>query len=165
MIDDKLRLNWEKASDLSYNLANLIKNSGQHFNYMIVVPRGGYFVANIVARELNYGPDKLLHACVGSYDPGVGQQRDEFTVGDMPPANKVKGKRLLIIDEVCDTGDTLQYVTEYLEKAGAEKVSSGVLHYKPANARSEIQPDWIVYPWEEHELTESDEVGLTENIN
>jgi hypoxanthine phosphoribosyltransferase len=48
-----------------------------------------------------------------------------------------------------------------LQKAGAEKVSSGVLHYKPTKSQTGYKPDyfveqvdkWIVYPWEEKEYT------------
>jgi hypoxanthine phosphoribosyltransferase len=159
-MDDKIHLSWDATSDLSLKLADLIKQSSQSFDYMVVVPRGGYFVANIVARELNIEPTQLLHACVGSYDAGAGNQRAELAVGEMPATEKVSGKKLLIIDEVCDSGETLAFVVDYLKQAGATDIKSGVLHYKPANSRSGYAPDWaveetvswIVYPWEEREF-------------
>jgi len=161
MADDKLHLNWDEVYAQSLKLAELIKNRGQRFDYMVVVPRGGYFVANIVARELDFGPTGLLHACVGSYEAGQNNQLDRLSVGEMPAKDKVSGKKLLIIDEVCDTGETLAYVTDYLKKAGANAVKSGVLHYKPANSLSGYKPgwsveqtaQWIVYPWEKREYT------------
>lgn len=161
MSGDKLHLGWEEVYGQSLKLAELIKAAGEQFDYMVVVPRGGYFVANVVARELDFGVTKLLHAGVGSYDSGQGNQRPELSIGEMPTVETVRGKSLLIIDEVCDSGETLAFVTDYFNKSGAKLVKSGVLHYKPINSRAGYKPDWfveqtdkwVVYPWEEREYT------------
>jgi hypoxanthine phosphoribosyltransferase len=80
----------------------------------------------------------------------------------MPSDKDVQGKRLLIIDEVCDTGYTLAFLAKRLQEQGAALVRSGVLHYKQSLTRSGFEPDWavattdkwILYPWEADETRE-----------
>jgi hypoxanthine phosphoribosyltransferase len=164
MSNDKIRESWDSVYEKSLVLADLISEdfnpANEHFDYMIVVPRGGYFPGNIVARHLGFEVTRLLHACVGSYDEGQSQQKDQIIIGEMPPSEKIKGNSLLVIDEVCDTGETLSYLVDFLNKAAAKLVRTGVLHYKPANSKSGYRPDWsvvttdkwIIYPWEVNEF-------------
>jgi hypoxanthine phosphoribosyltransferase len=165
MKDDKIHENWDDVYQKSLYLAGLINRdfgpADEYFDYMVVVPRGGYFPANIVARKFGFDVTRLVHACVGSYNEGQNQRKNELVLGEMPPQDKIKGKSLLVIDEVCDTGETLAYITSYLKKAGAKNVHSGVLHYKPTNSKTGYKPDWtvvttnkwIIYPWEVNEYT------------
>jgi hypothetical protein len=64
-------------------------------------------------------------------------------------------KRILIIDDIWDTGQTAMSVRERIEAAGGE-AEIAVLHYKPGHSVYAEKPDyyvvetdrWIVYPWE-----------------
>jgi hypoxanthine phosphoribosyltransferase len=161
--EDALRLSWDDVYNQSVELASMIEEqcarTGEQFDVMVVLPRGGYYPANIVARELGFGATDLLHASIGSYDDASTNRQAEFKLGQMPAAEQVKGKNVLVIDEVCDTGQTLKFLTEHLHAAGAELVRVGVLHYKPSLSKTDFVPDWkvgttdkwIVYPWEPHE--------------
>lgn len=160
--DDALRLSWDDVYEQSVRLAGQIerhcRETQEQFDYMLIVPRGGYYPGNIVARELGFESPDILHASVGSYKIGTTQQED-FRLGQMPPMDLVKGKHILVIDEVCDTGKTLEFLRDYLIKQGAEGVRTGVLHYKPLMSQTDFKPDWlvdetdrwIIYPWEIHE--------------
>jgi hypoxanthine phosphoribosyltransferase len=65
----------------------------------------------------------------------------------------MKQKRMLLVDEVADTGDTLLHAINHVKELGVKEVRSAVLHYKPTSV---VKPDffmvettsWIVYPWE-----------------
>lgn len=151
---------WDSVYEKSLNLARVIAEScqasGERFDLMMVVPRGAYYPANIVARELGFGATELVHASVRSYEVA---EQGEFMVGQMPLPDQITGKNLIIIDEVCDTGKTLNYLVECLYDMGANLVRSGVLHHKPAQTQTGFVPDWsvvttdkwVVYPWEEHD--------------
>lgn len=75
-----------------------------------------------------------------------------------PLSIDVSGKKILVIDDVTDTGDTLEAAVEYLETFGPEEIRTGVLQHKEC---SSFIPDfyaeyvgewrWIVYPWARHE--------------
>lgn len=162
---DALRETWESVYEKSVKLAQLIeahcRETSERFDVMVVVPRGGYYPANIVSRELGFGATDLLHACIGSYvGQGTTDRTGEFKLGQMPAPESVRDKNVLVIEEVCDTGQTLAYLDTYLKDAGASLVRTGALHYKPGQSQTGFQPDWaveeterwIVYPWEQHEL-------------
>lgn len=130
--------------------------SGEQFDFMLVIPRGSYYPANIVSRELGFGAADLLHACASSYQAHAQARQQAFTMGQMPSRVQVHGKDILIIEEVCDTGSTLDFLVDFLREAGAGLVRTGVLHYKPGRNQTGFRPDWfitktdrwIVYPWE-----------------
>lgn len=159
---DAIRETWDSAYEKSIKLASMIDNhcreTGERFDVMVVVPRGGYYPVNIISRELGFGPTDLIHACIGTYKT-ASATRNNFELGQMPTAKQVAGKNILVIEEVCDTGHTLDFLTYYLKKAGAGLVRTAVLHYKPGKSETGYKPDWacetteqwVIYPWEVHE--------------
>lgn len=161
--EDALVESWESVHTHSVKLAKLIRehcqDTGEKFDGIIVIPRGGYYPANIVARELGFEAVRLLNASVGSYKENETTRQSEFELGQMPSKADVQSKNLLIIDEVCDTGNTLDFLIKWLKEQGTGQVRSGVLHYKPEQSQTGYKPDWfvvqtdkwIVYPWESHE--------------
>jgi hypoxanthine phosphoribosyltransferase len=149
---------YQKSHQLAIQIEAYCQRTGKQFDYLVVIPRGGYFVANIVARELAFSATDLLHAGIKSYQPD-NTQSATLQIGQMPTREEVTGKDLLIIDEVCDTGETLQFVKNYLLEATAASVQSAVLHYKPKRSTTGFVPEfyvektnhWIIYPWEASE--------------
>lgn len=160
--DDALRLTWDEVYEQSVRLAEQIeqycRETGGQFDAMLILPRGGYYPGNIVSRELGFESVDILHASIGSYQDAQTKQED-FRYGQMPPRELVAGKDILVIDEVCDTGKTLECLGRYLMENGAKSVKTGVMHYKPSMSQTSFVPDWfveqtdkwIVYPWELHE--------------
>lgn len=158
---DAVRETWESIERLTLDLAAKIKTRypepRQQFDGLVVVPRGSYYPVNIIARQFGYNSTELLHACLSSY--AVPGERQQFTLGQMPQVELIKGKRLVIIEEVCDTGHTLRFLKDWLIEQGADSVHSAVLHYKPGLSQTDFEPDWyvvktdkwIVYPWEIYE--------------
>jgi hypothetical protein len=65
----------------------------------------------------------------------------------------VKQKKVLIVDDVADRGDSLILARNYVQENNALEAKLATLHYKPW---SKLRPDyfareyksWIVYPWE-----------------
>ncbi len=66
---------------------------------------------------------------------------------------KVAGKKVLVVDEVADTGKSLKLVKEHIIEQGATEVKIATVYYKPWSI---VKPDyyeketscWIVFPWE-----------------
>jgi len=160
---DALHETWESVYDKSVELARMIEAhceaTGDQFDSIVLVPRGSYYPVNIIARELGFGAPDLLHASVTSYEAGTTNRKVAFELGQMPEPKHVVGKHLLIIDEVCETGYTLDFLTKWLTEHGAAEVKVAVLHYKPSRSQTNFKPDWfvaqtdrwIVYPWEINE--------------
>lgn len=156
---DAVKLTWQDAYDLTCELSNKIQNSGLNFDAILVIPRGSYYPVNIISRDLNFTAERLIHACVTSYVAGTASRKTEFQMGQMPDRKYIDGKNILIIDEICDTGETLNFISEWLRKNGAKSIKTAVLHLKPSANTTGFKPDWyveeidkwIIYPWEQHE--------------
>ena len=62
--------------------------------------------------------------------------------------------RVLVVDDVADTGTSLEFVVRRLKGKGAREIRTATIAYKP---RSRVKPDyfvyetdkWVVFPWEE----------------
>ena len=157
---DALVETWESIHKMSLDLAAKIEkhihSTGEKFDAMIVVPRGSYYPANIVSRRLGFSANGLLHACLESYEQQGTKRLTDFKLGQMPTKAELAGKKLLIIEEVCDTGRTLSFLVKRFKSQGAVLIRSGALHYKPGLSQTGFVPDWfvietdkwIVYPWE-----------------
>ncbi|RAE67390.1 phosphoribosyltransferase, partial [Burkholderia multivorans] len=76
---------------------------------------------------------------------------DPILLAPMLDIDAIKGKKLLVVDDVADSGRTLALVLELLKKNGAE-AQSAVIYAKSASI---VDPDfvwkrtdqWIVFPW------------------
>jgi len=161
---DALWPSWDDVHKMALNLAEQIEKhcakTGEQFDAMVVIPRGAYNPASVVSYKLGFSAVDLLHACIGSYVPGKAEWGGKYHLGQMPTPEEIKGKNLLIIEEVCDRGRTLTFLTDYLKEHGAALVRTGVLHDKPTQSVTGFKPDWfvettdtwIVYPWEIPEI-------------
>jgi hypoxanthine phosphoribosyltransferase len=96
-------------------------------------------------------------------NPNLANVRAEFYLGvaetkgepvlTQPVSTSVSGKKVLIVDEVSDTGKSLKLVKEHIIEDGAAKIKVATVYYKPWSI---VKPDyyeketsrWIVFPWE-----------------
>ena len=156
-------ISWDKAYELSKKLANKIKSSDFCPDLVIAIGRGGYVPARVVC-------DFLLHNLLTSIKIehwGIAAQKQKEAVIRFPLAIGVHDKRILIIDDVTDTGDTLRTAVDYIRDLKALKIKTGVLQHK---ITSSFVPDfyadvvkewrWIIYPWAAHE----DLTGFVEKV-
>jgi uncharacterized protein len=84
-----------------------------------------------------------------------------------PVSTDISGKKVLIVDDITDTGDTLQLSVGYVQSLRSAEVKTAVLQHKTC---SSFTPDfygqkiirwrWIIYPWARYE----DLAGFTEKI-
>jgi hypoxanthine phosphoribosyltransferase len=154
---------WNEFYDLAKSLSRLIKSSGWRPDLVVAIGRGGYVPARVVCDFLVF--DLLTSMKVEHWGIGA-QKRDEARVR-FPLATEISGQKVLIVDDVTDTGDTLTTAVSYVESLGPIETRTAVLQHKVS---SEFLPDyysekitewkWIIYPWAVHE----DLVGFTERV-
>jgi len=151
-----LHLSWEDVQHLSERLAEKIRRSGFRPEIIVALGRGGFIPARILCDRLDV---KELAGI------GVEYYRDVEERGRGPrilhPLNAdVGNKPVLLVDDVADTGRSLQLTLDHVLERGAKEVRVATLHYKPW---SSFQPDfyseeteaWVVYPWEALESVRS----------
>lgn len=148
--------------------------TGNKYDGVIVVARGGSEPGNNVARLMGFDAIAWQGVSLSSYvkgKPGVKYTqeeldelaaqgftvRDKFVFGQTPDDIHVVGNRLLVIDEVCDSGLTHSILEKYLLERGARAVDTAVLHYKPTKTETGFVPKyyaeyrqngWLHYQWE-----------------
>ena len=152
---DKRYYNWGEYIKEVERLAQLISKSGEKFNYIIAVSRGGMFVGDIVSRALGikYGIVK-----VSSYDDQTNCQ-DKTQLKNIKAIvdGKLCNGKVLVIDDLVDSGSTLNVVCKYLNtkymcevKTAVlwERVSETTLHQSDfcCNRIDQANWKWIVQP-------------------
>jgi len=140
---------WNQIYSMLLNLAEKIRKNKFKPDVIVGVSRGGWPPARVLSDLLN--------------NPNLANVRAEFYVGvaetkgepclTQPVSVSVEGKKVLVVDEVADTGSSLKLVKEHLVEQGAEEVKIATVYYKPWSI---IKPDyyeketsrWVVFPWE-----------------
>ena len=139
---------WDALETLVKTLADQV--GGGH-DVMLAITRGGLVPAGMLAYLL--GMRDILVAAVAYYDDD-GQPQDPPLFLQFPADPLLNGKRVLIVDEVWDTGTTIEAVVERVRLGGGAPTTA-VLHYKPGRSKVESTPHhfvvstdaWVVYPF------------------
>ena len=125
-IKSKVYLSWDDIEWLINYLAQQIIESGEQIDSIYGLPRGGLVPAVMLSHKLN-----------------------------IPMTNKPISPNTLIVDDICDSGETFFTVwKKYHEDKLNLKFTC--LHFKPDVSifepnfyGNEVREDiWIVYPWE-----------------
>ncbi|MBI5223771.1 phosphoribosyltransferase [Candidatus Micrarchaeota archaeon] len=145
-----LRLTWGTSIDYCQQLSQKIKEYRPQI--IVGLSRGGLIPARILTDILDtklviLGIELYKEAGKRSSEPKITQDFD-FSL---------KGKRVLIVDDVADSGITLEFAKGYVLAKGASEIRCATLHCKVG---SKIIPEyfiekeagWIVYPWETNEI-------------
>src|SRR5215218_7244480 len=149
MSEEREVLTWDRFGDATRELAARVHADGYVPDVVLAIARGGLTVAGAVAYALNV---KNCGAMNVEFYTGIDERLDVPVV--IPPALDlvdVAGLRVLVVDDVADTGHTLELVREVLAQHVAE-ARTAVLYHKP---RSIVSPDyvwrstdrWIDFPW------------------
>jgi hypoxanthine phosphoribosyltransferase len=142
-------VSWEVLDDLVAQLAGRLAT--QPFDVLLAITRGGLVPAGMLAYRLRIR--NILVAAVEFYDD-QGQPGPHPTFLQFPADPLLRGQRVLIVDEVWDSGTTIHAVTARVLQAGGIPTTA-VLHWKPARSVVPGEPDvhavttdaWVVYPF------------------
>jgi hypoxanthine phosphoribosyltransferase len=141
-------LTWEAMDRLVVTLCERIQGE---FDVLLTIARGGMVPASMVAYRLGFR--NILVAAVAYYgEDGTPGEQPVFL--QFPAGALLRGKRVLIVDEVWESGATIHAVLDRVRAAGG-RPTTAVLHYKPARSRVPEVPDfvaaetddWVVYPY------------------
>lgn len=90
--------------------------------------------------DLDHSFDFLRLASYGAGTESSGVVRLE---GDLIHA--VEGRHVLLVDDICDTGRTLQYATAHLLRKGARGITTSVLMDKPSRRAVPLVVDHVAF--------------------
>ncbi|ADM27066.1 phosphoribosyltransferase [Ignisphaera aggregans DSM 17230] len=148
-----LVLSWNDIVDLSLELARKIMLSKYVPDAIVAILRGGYIVAKLVSDYLGIEHISTLEI---KFYKGIGEKAERPIVIS-PIVHDLRGKKVLIVDDVADSGRTLQVAIDIVRLHGAKDVRTATLYLKPWSI---TMPDyyvadtksWIVFPWEVGEI-------------
>jgi hypothetical protein len=145
---EPISVSWEELDRLVGVLAERV---GTDYDLVLAITRGGLVPAGILAYRLDLR--EILVAGVEFYTTG-GATHEAPIFGHFPEAELLRGKRILVVDEVWESGETMAAVVERVRAAGG-RPKTAVIHYKPGRSRVLLQPDfhaalahgWVTYPY------------------
>jgi hypoxanthine phosphoribosyltransferase len=137
-------------------LARRIIKSGFVPDVIVGVSRGGWVPSRVLCDLLNA---PVLGSIGVAFYTGV-KEAGRGPKLTQPLTVAVLGKKVLLVDEVADTGKSLKLAKEQVMKEGAMEVKTVTMYTKPWSI---IEPDfygkktssWIVFPWETKETIQS----------
>ena len=148
-LQDKEILTWEGFGDASRELAQTIADDGFDPEVIIAIARGGLVAAGALSYALGV---KLSDAINVEFYTDVHETLpDPILLEPLLDVESISNRKLLVVDDVADSGRTLRLVLDILAEHGAD-VRSAVLYEKSVSV---VKPDytwrhtdeWIVFPW------------------
>jgi len=156
-------ISFNEVLRLSKILSRKIKDSGFIPDLIVAIGRGGYVPGRLISDFLLF--NNLTSMKIEHYKRAA-DMREEARIR-YPLSVDITGKKILIVDDVTDTGDTFLLAVDYVWSLKAAEVKTAVLQHKTCSA---FVPDlyaqkilkwrWIIYPWARYE----DLAGFTEKI-
>ncbi|MFH0243498.1 phosphoribosyltransferase [Streptomyces sp. HK10] len=149
MGDERENLTYELFGRAIRELARAVADDGYEPDMILSIARGGLFVAG----GLGYALDvKNLHVMNVEFCTGVGTMLEmPVMLPPVPSVVDLSEKKVLVADDVADSGRTLKLVHDFCAEHVAE-VRSAVVYEKP---RSLVKCEyvwkhtdrWIDFPW------------------
>jgi len=140
---------WDEIYQMLLDLAQQIRKDQYTPEIIVGVSRGGWPPARVMS-DLLQNPN-LANMKVEFYkDIGVRNKKPRIT---QPVTVEVVGKRVLVVDDVSDTGHSLRIVANHLRRKPVKEIRVCTIYMKP---QSIFPPDyyarttrkWIIFPWE-----------------
>ena len=161
--DEKIFFTYNEIHNTIQQLSEKIRNSGYEPDVIVAIGTGGFIPARIIKTYIN---KPILTVGLRLYDennkpkalPEKIQWIDEVE-------KKLKGKKVLLVDEVDDSRVTLEYCLRELLSDEPSEIAVAVLHNKDKEKRGvipdeikqyfvgkELEDKWICYPWDAQDI-------------
>ncbi len=144
---------WDQLDDLTLEVARQVKNSGLHFDLVIALAKGAWPMSRSF---VDYSSIQELASLGIKFYKGINKRLEKPEIYQQVPTT-LKGKNILIFDDVADSGESLSFTKSYLQENGAATIRTATLLIKPW---STLLPDfygastdaWIIFPFEKREM-------------
>lgn len=142
-------LSWPAFGEACRALTQQVVDSGYDPDIILSITRGGLLPAGAIAYALD---NKNVHVINVEFYTGVDERLPEpVFLPPLPSIHYLADRRVLIVDDVADTGETLRMVRDFCDRHAGES-RAAVLFEK---SRSCIACDyvwrrtdrWVAFPW------------------
>jgi hypothetical protein len=143
--------NWDYMDWLCRRVSEQIKEDGFKPDMIVALARGGWFAGRVLCDLL--GLDDLTSLKIEHY-VGTAAKSGEVKIRYPLPDGSVEGKKVLVVDDIADTGGSMKKAKEHVMEEGASEVKTATLQLLYT---SKFIPDyfgeymeewaWVVFPW------------------
>jgi hypoxanthine phosphoribosyltransferase len=140
---------WNQIYDMLICQAQKIHSQNYRPDIIVAVARGGLVPARILTDLLE---TPTIGAIQVEFYAGIQKTLCEPTLKQILNT-KITDKKILLVDDIADTGESLKLAKTYLQAQGAQEIKTATLYQKP---QSITIPDfyekqttsWLVFPWD-----------------
>lgn len=147
---------WNEAHEMMLRIAEKIRDDGFKPDIIVGLARGGLVPARVFS-------DLLEQSSLGTIRTecyvGTGKSKSKPVLSEKLSA-RVEGQSVLLVDDIADTGRSLELARKHIMESGAREIRIVALFKKPW---STLKPDysaaetslWVVFPWDMKETVRS----------
>lgn len=170
---DKQRFTYQDIHRTVKSLARRIRESGYRADVIVAIGSGGFIPARMLRTFIDL---PILTVGVAYYDSDNQPTANPRKVQWIEEAeHQLRGKRILLVDEVDDSRATLEYCVRELLTHRPKSIGVAVIHNKLKEKRGvmpkelslylagmDIDDKWVCYPWDAADISEHDALAALE---
>lgn len=146
---------WDEMNLLTFQVSKQIKKVEYDYDRIVTLAKGGWPMTRSL---IDFSGIPEIASIGIKFYSGVNQRFDKPVIYQDIPVS-IENEKILLFDDVADTGESLIFTKKLLEDRGAKEVKTATIFYKP---HSQLKPDffgeettaWIVFPFEPFEMIE-----------
>jgi uncharacterized protein len=143
---------WNQIYRMLLAQARKIQNQPFKPDITIGIARGGIVPARVLTDLLETPSISIIQV---EFYSDIAQTKPRPMLKQPLPID-ITCKKALLVDDIADTGESLNLAQTYIQKQGAQEVKTATLYFKP---QAKVKPDffekqtakWVVFPWEAKE--------------
>ena len=143
-------ITWSEVQRLCRRLAIMIRSSNYAPDVVVAISRGGYVPARLICDYL----DIMALTSIRTEHYLSGSVKQAQVIIRDPLCTDIENLRVLVVDDVNDSGDTLELAIRHLQNFHPDEIRTAVMHRKTTThfaedyyARKIIKWRWLIYPW------------------
>ncbi|MEM2637695.1 MAG: phosphoribosyltransferase [Candidatus Korarchaeota archaeon] len=158
---------WEEIEKWTEDVAQKIRESGFKPDILIAIARSGFVPGRLLSDYL--GHPNLVALKVEHWLDTTAQHKEDATI-PYKIRFPIRGKNVLVIDDLVDTGKSILRTKEFLAQEEPQEIRSAVMIYLKNSA---VAPDyysfatsdwtWFIFPWNVHEDLRNLTMKLVDN--
>jgi len=143
-------ITWEVVYSLCRQLAQRLRKENFRIDAIVAIARGGYIPGRLLSDML--GIHDLTSFKIEHYQ-GAYKQHEAYV--KYPLNADINGRNVLLLDDVCDSGDTFTVGIEHIRHCGkVNEMRTAAMHLKTVStyipdfyAETVSEYRWLIYPW------------------
>ncbi len=148
-----LPITWSRLQQDVLTLAKKVRESDQEFDRLVCIERGGIIVSRLLSDFLKLPTSGFVMVSYKEFN-----QLSQPVIAEELKVD-IHGERILLVDEIVDSGTTFRLALEYLQGCQPADIKTFAPYIKPT---TKTEPDywlvktdqWVVFPYEVRETVE-----------